>query len=145
MPTYEYKCKACGHLFEEYQSITAPLLKKCPSCGKSKLERLFGIGAAVVFKGGGFYQTDYRSESYTKAAAADKKAASESAPTSPSSSAPSSESKSAGTAGTPSGEGASSTKSSAPESKPSAPTSAPADKAKSTAKRATKPSSAKRK
>lgn len=73
MPTYEYKCKACGHAFDEFQSITAPLLKKCPSCGKNKLERLFGIGAAVVFKGGGFYQTDYRSEGYKKAAEADKK------------------------------------------------------------------------
>ena len=71
MPTYEYRCKACGHEFEEFQSITAPVLKKCPSCAKAKLERLIGIGSAVMFKGGGFYETDYRSESYRNAAKAD--------------------------------------------------------------------------
>jgi putative FmdB family regulatory protein len=71
MPTYEYRCKACGHEFEEFQSITAPVLKKCPSCAKAKLERLIGIGSAVMFKGGGFYETDYRSESYKNAAKAD--------------------------------------------------------------------------
>ena len=71
MPTYEYRCKACCHEFEEFQSITAPVLKKCPSCAKAKLERLIGIGSAVMFKGGGFYETDYRSESYKNAAKAD--------------------------------------------------------------------------
>lgn len=71
MPTYEYRCKACGHEFEEFQSITAPVLKKCPSCAKAKLERLIGTGSAVMFKGGGFYETDYRSESYKNAAKAD--------------------------------------------------------------------------
>jgi putative FmdB family regulatory protein len=74
MPTYDYRCKACNHEFEEFQSMTAPVLKKCPKCGKATLERLIGIGAAVVFKGSGFYQTDYRSESYRKAADADKPA-----------------------------------------------------------------------
>jgi putative FmdB family regulatory protein len=74
MPTYDYRCKACNHKFEEFQSMTAPVLKKCPKCGKATLERLIGIGAAVVFKGSGFYQTDYRSESYRKAADADKPA-----------------------------------------------------------------------
>lgn len=74
MPTYEYRCKACGHEFEEFQSITAPVLKKCPSCAKLKLERLIGIGSAVMFKGGGFYETDYRSESYKAAAKADSDA-----------------------------------------------------------------------
>jgi putative FmdB family regulatory protein len=74
MPTYDYRCKACNHEFEEFQSMTAPVLKKCPECGKATLERLIGIGAAVVFKGSGFYQTDYRSESYRKAADADKPA-----------------------------------------------------------------------
>ncbi len=73
MPTYDYECDACGHKFELFQSITEPVKKKCPECGKLKLRRLFGTGAAVVFKGSGFYQTDYRSESYKKAAAKDKK------------------------------------------------------------------------
>ena len=75
MPTYEYRCKGCGHEFEEFQSITAAPLKKCPSCAKSRLERLIGTGSAVMFKGGGFYETDYRSESYKKAAKADADAA----------------------------------------------------------------------
>ena len=73
MPTYDYECDACGHTFEEFQSISADVLVKCPECGKKKLRRLFGTGAAIVFKGSGFYQTDYRSDSYKKAAAADKK------------------------------------------------------------------------
>ena len=64
MPTYDYECDACGHTFELFQSISEPVQKKCPKCGKLKLRRLFGTGAAVVFKGSGFYQTDYRSESY---------------------------------------------------------------------------------
>jgi putative FmdB family regulatory protein len=66
MPTYEYHCDACEHEFELFQGITEPAKKKCPECGKPKLRRLFGTGAAVVFKGSGFYQTDYRSESYKK-------------------------------------------------------------------------------
>jgi putative FmdB family regulatory protein len=74
MPTYDYECDACGHSFELFQSITEPVQKKCPECGKPKLRRLFGTGAAVVFKGSGFYQTDYRSESYKKAAEKDKPA-----------------------------------------------------------------------
>jgi putative FmdB family regulatory protein len=74
MPTYDYECDACGHTFELFQSITEPVQKKCPKCGKLKLRRLFGTGAAVVFKGSGFYQTDYRSESYKKAAEKDKPA-----------------------------------------------------------------------
>lgn len=71
MPTYDYACDACGHRFEEFQNITAPMLTKCPACKKKKLRRLFGTGAAIVFKGSGFYQTDYRSEGYKKAQAAD--------------------------------------------------------------------------
>src|SRR3954462_5961020 len=74
MPTYDYECDACGHTFELFQSITEPVKKKCPKCGKSKLRRLFGTGAAIVFKGSGFYQTDYRSDSYKKAAEKDKPA-----------------------------------------------------------------------
>ncbi|MBK8914049.1 MAG: hypothetical protein IPM64_05500 [Phycisphaerales bacterium] len=81
MPTYEYACEACKHQFEEFQSITAAPLRKCPACGKSRLRRLLGIGAGVIFKGSGFYQTDYRSESYRKAAEADKPAADSPKPT----------------------------------------------------------------
>jgi putative FmdB family regulatory protein len=75
MPTYDYVCDACDHEFELVQSMKDNAIKKCPKCGKPKLRRLFGTGAAIVFKGSGFYQTDYRSESYKKAAAADKTAA----------------------------------------------------------------------
>jgi|SRR5947209_1713536 len=74
MPTYDYQCDACKHAFEEYQSFSAEPLKKCPKCGKLKLRRLIGTGAAVLFKGSGFYQTDYRSESYKSAAKADSEA-----------------------------------------------------------------------
>lgn len=74
MPTYDYQCDACGHEFELFQSISDSVLRKCPECRKLKLRRLFGTGAAVVFKGSGFYQTDYRSDSYKKAAEKDKKA-----------------------------------------------------------------------
>ena len=75
MPTYDYECDACGHEFELFQQISDPVKKKCPECGKLKLRRLFGTGAAVVFKGSGFYETDYRSESYKKGAEKDKKKA----------------------------------------------------------------------
>ena len=74
MPTYDYECDACDHKFELFQSIVAEAERKCPKCKKLKLRRLFGTGAAVVFKGSGFYQTDYRSESYKKAAEKDKPA-----------------------------------------------------------------------
>ena len=73
MPTYDYECDACGHEMELFQSITEDPVKKCPNCKKNKLRRLFGTGAAIMFKGSGFYETDYRSDSYKKAAAADKK------------------------------------------------------------------------
>ena len=72
MPTYDYECEACDHSFELFQGINDPVKRKCPICGKSKLRRLFGTGAALLFKGSGFYQTDYRSDSYKKGAAADK-------------------------------------------------------------------------
>jgi putative FmdB family regulatory protein len=78
MPTYDYECDACGHALEIFQGINDPVKKKCPACGKNKLQRQFGTGAAIVFKGSGFYQTDYRSEGYKKAAKADKKTTSES-------------------------------------------------------------------
>ncbi len=77
MPTYDYECDACDHKFELFQSIMADPEKKCPNCKKLKLRRLLGTGAAVVFKGTGFYQTDYRSESYKKSAASDSKNTSE--------------------------------------------------------------------
>jgi putative FmdB family regulatory protein len=73
MPTYDYVCDACGHALEIFHSITEPPRKKCPECGKLKLRRLIGPGAAVIFKGSGFYQTDYRSDSYKKAAEAAEK------------------------------------------------------------------------
>jgi putative FmdB family regulatory protein len=73
MPTYDYLCDACDHKFELFQGINDEVQKKCPKCKKSKLRRLFGTGAAIVFKGSGFYQTDYRSEGYKKSAEADKK------------------------------------------------------------------------
>jgi putative FmdB family regulatory protein len=76
MPTYDYVCDACDHQFELFQSITEAVKKKCPECKKPKLRRLFGTGAAVMFKGSGFYTTDYRSESYKKRASEDKPAAS---------------------------------------------------------------------
>jgi len=72
MPTYEYHCDACGNHFDEFQGINEPTLKKCPKCKKSKLRRIFGAGAAIIFKGSGFYETDYRSEAYKSAAKADK-------------------------------------------------------------------------
>ncbi|MCC6408408.1 MAG: zinc ribbon domain-containing protein [Planctomycetes bacterium] len=72
MPTYDYVCKACGHRLEIFQSITESPKKKCPECKKSKLERQLGSGAAILFKGSGFYQTDYRSDSYRAGEKADK-------------------------------------------------------------------------
>ena len=88
VPTYDYKCDACDHKWEEFQSIKAVPTKKCPSCGKSKARRQIGGGSGLIFKGTGFYLTDYRSDSYKKAAEADKKASSggDSAPKSDSSS-----------------------------------------------------------
>src|SRR2546426_10389062 len=72
MPTYDYRCDACEHEFEHFQSIKDDRLKDCPECGKPKLRRLIGTGAAIVFKGSGFYKTDYRSDAYKKRAAEDK-------------------------------------------------------------------------
>ena len=73
MPTYEYVCDACDHEFELFQQMSDSPKKKCPDCGKQKLRRLFGTGAAVMFKGSGFYETDYRSDSYKKGAKDAKK------------------------------------------------------------------------
>jgi putative FmdB family regulatory protein len=74
MPTYDFVCDGCGHRFEEMQSFSAEPLKTCPACGEDKLRRLFGTGAAILFKGGGFYETDYRSDSYKSKAKADSEA-----------------------------------------------------------------------
>ena len=74
MPTYEYACEACGHEFEEFQSMTAKPIKKCPDCGKLKVKRLISGGGGILFKGTGFYQTDYRSSGYNEAAKKDKPA-----------------------------------------------------------------------
>ncbi len=75
MPTYEYECQACENRFEEFQQISDAPLKTCPKCRKRKLRRLIGSGAAVLFKGNGFYQTDYRSKEYKEKAKADKPSA----------------------------------------------------------------------
>ena len=72
MPTYDYECSACNHAWELFQKITDDPIKKCPECKKNKAVRQFGTGAAIVFKGSGFYQTDYRSDSYKKGAKAAK-------------------------------------------------------------------------
>ena len=74
MPTYDYVCKSCDHKWELFQQITANPKRKCPDCGKLKDKRIIGAGAGIIFKGSGFYQTDYRSSAYKKAAKADKSA-----------------------------------------------------------------------
>jgi len=82
MPTYDYQCGQCDHEWELFQPISAKPVRKCPECGKLKAKRVIGPGAGIIFKGSGFYQTDYRSESYKKAAQADSKAAESSTSTS---------------------------------------------------------------
>ncbi len=72
MPTYDYECDACNHSFELFQSITAKHIRKCPECGKLKVKRLIGTGSTIIFKGSGFYQTDYRSEEYKTRQKAEK-------------------------------------------------------------------------
>lgn len=74
MPTYDYECDACGHRFELFQSMKDQPIKKCPACKKSKARRLIGMGAGVIFKGSGFYCTDYRSSTYSEAAKKDSAA-----------------------------------------------------------------------
>jgi putative FmdB family regulatory protein len=73
MPTYEYVCEECDYQFEQFQSIRAKPIRKCPSCGKLTVHRLIGAGAGIIFKGSGFYETDYRSDSYKKAAESETK------------------------------------------------------------------------
>jgi putative FmdB family regulatory protein len=80
MPTYEYECGGCDHRFEEFQGITDDKLVTCPACGEDTLQRLIGAGAAVLFKGSGFYQTDYRSDDYNAKAKADTSDSSSTSP-----------------------------------------------------------------
>ena len=84
MPTYEYACKACGHSCDIFQSIMDKPLKKCPECGRRSFERKIGAGAGFIFKGSGFYETDYRSESYKSDARKDKEPSTPSTPSTPS-------------------------------------------------------------
>jgi len=77
MPTYDYECDACKHTFEMFQTITASHIRKCPECGKLKVKRLIGAGSTVIFKGSGFYQTDYRSEEYKSRQKAEKSSTAE--------------------------------------------------------------------
>jgi len=71
MPTYDYECGHCKHRWELFQSITAKPVRTCPACGRRTARRLIGTGGGVIFKGSGFYETDYRSDSYKKAAKAE--------------------------------------------------------------------------
>jgi len=72
MPTYDYICKNCEYEFEQFQAITARPIRRCPRCRKTSLKRLVGSGSGVIFKGPGFYQTDYRSENYKKGEKSEK-------------------------------------------------------------------------
>src|SRR4051812_26085665 len=72
MPTYDYECGACGHRFELFQSITADPIKDCPECKKPDAKRLIGAGGGLIFKGSGFYQTDYKSKAYQQDAGVDR-------------------------------------------------------------------------
>ena len=71
MPTYDYECSDCEHAFEAFHSMSAEPISVCPECD-GKVTRLIGTGAGLIFKGSGFYETDYRSADYAKAATADK-------------------------------------------------------------------------
>lgn len=76
MPTYDYECQACGHRMEAFQSIKDNPLRKCPECKRLKLKRLIGAGAGLIFKGSGFYITDYRSDSYKEGKKSDSSSSS---------------------------------------------------------------------
>ncbi|GAH37223.1 unnamed protein product [marine sediment metagenome] len=77
MPTYDYICENCACKFEQFQAIKAKPIRKCPACGKRELKRLIGSGSGIIFKGSGFYQTDYRSESYKKGEKSEKSSTAE--------------------------------------------------------------------
>jgi len=74
MPIYEYQCKNCGHILDELQSIKEPPLLTCPKCKKDTLERLIGTGGGLIFKGSGFYLTDYKKKSHSKSGSGSKPA-----------------------------------------------------------------------
>lgn len=76
MPTYEYKCRACGHTFERFQRISDSPVRTCPECRKRKVERLISVGGGIVFKGPGFYATDYRKDPPKPSRDSDKTASS---------------------------------------------------------------------
>ena len=80
MPTYDYRCDACGHELELFQSFSESPKRKCPECGTLKLKRLIGTGGGIIFKGAGFYETDYRSDSYKEGAKAEKESKTASKP-----------------------------------------------------------------
>ena len=75
VPTYEYACRACGHAFERMQGISEAPVRTCPKCGKRRVQRLISSGGGLLFKGSGFYITDYRSQGYKDKAKADSDAA----------------------------------------------------------------------
>ena len=77
MPTYEYECTKCGHVFERFQNMNDEPVKRCPLC-RCKVRKLLGTGAGIIFKGSGFYETDYRSDSYKQAANKEKEPAKDS-------------------------------------------------------------------
>ena len=125
MPTYEYRCDACGHAFELFHSITADPIRKCPKCKKLKVKRLIGTGAGLIFKGSGFYITDYRDQGYKDKAKADSGTAADSA----------ADKSKTETSATPSTNGDAAAKlAAAAESKPAAAEAKPASPAKSDAK-----------
>lgn len=66
MPTYDYRCNACGHAFEKFHSMSAAPIRQCPECGKKTVKRIIGAGAGIIFKGTGFYQTDYKTKTPSK-------------------------------------------------------------------------------
>ena len=101
MPTYEYACRKCGHHFEQFQSMRDEPLKKCPKCQKNGLKRLLGSGAGLIFKGSGFYITDYKNKSGAKEGGGEAKSggAAETKPASSSGSAAAAKTTSAGSSG----------------------------------------------
>ncbi len=117
MPTYDYICDSCKHEFEAFESIKADPQTVCPECHAATLRRKIGAGAAILFKGSGFYQTDYRSDSYKKSAAADKPSESKAADSKASDSSLSSSSSSSPSSSTPAK--SESTKPSTPSTGPS--------------------------